>query len=78
MHSLLQEEVQQDDWTGYARVKYDFNAENLAEISLVENDVCWILYKQCPGWLVAKFGEREGLVPEEYVERLKDKGKQVV
>ncbi|KAJ2551092.1 HOG (high osmolarity glycerol) pathway protein [Coemansia sp. RSA 1933] len=53
-----------------ARAMYDFEAENPTELEFAENDVLYITYKQCDGWLVGYKGNQVGLIPENYVEML--------
>ncbi|KAJ2846848.1 HOG (high osmolarity glycerol) pathway protein, partial [Coemansia erecta] len=53
-----------------ARAMYDFEAENPTELEFSENDVLYITYKQCDGWLVGYKGNQVGLIPENYVEML--------
>ncbi|EMG47668.1 hypothetical protein G210_1924 [Candida maltosa Xu316] len=57
-----------------ARAIFDFNAENDNEISLVEGQIIWISYRHGQGWLVAEDPENgeNGLVPEEYVEIIRE------
>ncbi|KAI9501571.1 Sh3 domain of Nbp2, partial [Coemansia spiralis] len=53
-----------------ARAMYDFEAENPTELEFAENDILYITYKQCDGWLVGYKGNQVGLIPENYVELL--------
>ncbi|KAJ1737226.1 HOG (high osmolarity glycerol) pathway protein [Coemansia sp. Benny D160-2] len=53
-----------------ARAMYDFEAENPTELEFAENDILYITYKQCKGWLVGYKGDQVGLIPENYVEML--------
>ncbi|KAJ2755183.1 HOG (high osmolarity glycerol) pathway protein [Coemansia aciculifera] len=55
---------------GKARALYDFEAENPTELAFAENDILYITYKQCDGWLVGYKGNQVGLIPENYVELL--------
>ncbi|OZJ02841.1 hypothetical protein BZG36_03228 [Bifiguratus adelaidae] len=57
------------DFVGrHARALYDFDAENPSEVSFKENDILWVQYRECPGWLVADVGDETGLIPENYIE----------
>ncbi|ORX72764.1 Sh3 domain of Nbp2, partial [Linderina pennispora] len=51
-----------------AKALYDFEAENPTELAFEENDMLFISYKQCDGWLVGYKGNQVGLIPENYVE----------
>ncbi|KAJ1958771.1 HOG (high osmolarity glycerol) pathway protein [Linderina pennispora] len=53
---------------GKAKALYDFEAENPTELAFEENDMLFISYKQCDGWLVGYKGNQVGLIPENYVE----------
>ncbi|KAJ2823346.1 HOG (high osmolarity glycerol) pathway protein [Coemansia erecta] len=55
---------------GKARALYDFEAENPTELGFAENDILYITYKQCDGWLVGYKGDDVGLIPENYVQLL--------
>ncbi|KAJ2721881.1 HOG (high osmolarity glycerol) pathway protein [Coemansia sp. Benny D115] len=55
---------------GKARALYEFEAENPTELSFAENDILYITYKQCDGWLVGYKDNQVGLIPENYVELL--------
>ncbi|KAJ2360818.1 HOG (high osmolarity glycerol) pathway protein, partial [Coemansia sp. RSA 2610] len=55
---------------GKARALYNFEAENPTELAFSENDVLFITYKQCDGWLVGYKGDQVGLIPENYVQLL--------
>ncbi|KAI8324932.1 hypothetical protein GQ54DRAFT_295766 [Martensiomyces pterosporus] len=61
---------------GKARALYDFEAENPTELAFEENDILYITYKQCDGWLVGYKGNQVGLIPENYVELLSTDSKQ--
>ncbi|KAJ1855003.1 HOG (high osmolarity glycerol) pathway protein [Coemansia sp. RSA 720] len=55
---------------GMARALYDFEAENPTELGFSENDMLYITYKQCDGWLVGYKDDQVGLIPENYVQLL--------
>ncbi|KAJ2841896.1 HOG (high osmolarity glycerol) pathway protein [Coemansia brasiliensis] len=55
---------------GRALALYNFEAENPTELAFSENDILYITYKQCDGWLVGYKDNQVGLIPENYVQLL--------
>lgn len=73
-NELMNNIITPDEINCKARAIFDFNAENDNEISLIEGQIIWISYRHGQGWLVAEDPENgeNGLVPEEYVEIIRD------
>eukprot|EP00128_Syssomonas_multiformis_P007765 Colp12_sorted_trinity150504_noHs@31508 len=46
---------------------YDYNAQQKDELSFKEGEILYILDKSDPGWWKARVGDREGLIPSNYV-----------
>lgn len=71
---LIDIQMNPDEINCKARAIFDFNAENDNEISLIEGQIIWISYRHGQGWLVAEDPENgeNGLVPEEYVEIIRE------
>ncbi|PIA17337.1 hypothetical protein COEREDRAFT_80665 [Coemansia reversa NRRL 1564] len=57
---------------GEAKALYDFEAKDATELPFSENDTLYITYKQCDGWLVGYKGNQVGLIPENYVQLLRN------
>jgi hypothetical protein len=56
-----------------AKALYDFDAENPSEITFRKDDLLYINYRQCEGWLVGYLQEDKlGLIPENYVKLLQE------
>ncbi|KAJ1994716.1 HOG (high osmolarity glycerol) pathway protein [Dimargaris cristalligena] len=58
--------------TGLVRALYDFTAENPSELSFKEDDLLYIQYKQCAGWFVGYLNGQVGLIPENYIQFMKN------
>ncbi|KAI8899802.1 ankyrin repeat-containing domain protein [Globomyces pollinis-pini] len=49
------------------RALYAYQAQHADELSFEEGDVLYVLAKENPDWWTCKCGERQGLVPSNYV-----------
>ncbi|KAJ1980733.1 HOG (high osmolarity glycerol) pathway protein [Dimargaris verticillata] len=57
---------------GLVKALYDFKAENPSEVSFKESEILYIQYKQCEGWFVGYVNGQVGLIPENYVQFMRN------
>ncbi|KAJ1972049.1 HOG (high osmolarity glycerol) pathway protein [Dimargaris xerosporica] len=57
---------------GLVKALYDFKAENPSEVSFKENEILYVQYKQCQGWFVGYANGQVGLIPENYVQFMRN------